>query len=215
LDGTATSRAATADQPQTDLRHGSGPPAVDPAGRGRSTGSRSSSASSCSLRRIAFPHHLQSDHDLLAGQFLNMLPWPDRPSPWDNPDEMTGCPRCVRGSCTSTGLPARREEIAWRHDDDDHRFCAGLSACAATVRPLVLAAGLGRGTRCPGAGAGEPGHRPCPVRCPGVRQPSGGQASPDPRRRRRLGCRSCSTCGFVCGRYWDRSTIACRLRYWV
>jgi hypothetical protein len=39
-------------------------------------------------------------------------------------------------------------EIAWRHDRDDHRFCQPGTGCAwaEVTRPLVLAAGLPRGT---------------------------------------------------------------------
>jgi hypothetical protein len=63
---------------------------------------------------------------------------------------MTDCPGCATYACAGHAPPRDclhgEREVAWRHDDDDHRFCASACAWPATVRPLVLAAGLDRGT---------------------------------------------------------------------
>jgi hypothetical protein len=63
---------------------------------------------------------------------------------------MIDCPRCATYACAGHQPPRNCEhgdaEVSWRHESDDHRFCQPPCAWAATVRPLVLAAGLPRGT---------------------------------------------------------------------
>jgi hypothetical protein len=64
---------------------------------------------------------------------------------------MTNCLRCLSYECAGHRPPpdcGHREEIASRHAADDHRFCQPNTDCAWAehTRPLVLAAGLGRGS---------------------------------------------------------------------
>jgi hypothetical protein len=63
---------------------------------------------------------------------------------------MIGRPRCATYACAGHSPPRDCEhgeaEVSWRRESDDHRFCQPPCAWAATVRPPVLAAGLGRGT---------------------------------------------------------------------
>jgi hypothetical protein len=62
------------------------------------------------------------------------------------------CPRCQTYLCAGHAPPRDclhgEAEAAWRHDRDDHRFCQPGTGCAWAdhTRPLVLVAGLGRGT---------------------------------------------------------------------
>jgi hypothetical protein len=54
------------------------------------------------------------------------------------------CPRCLTYRCAGHTLhgtaSTAEEEVAWRHDSDDHRFCQPPCDWALTVHPAVLAA---------------------------------------------------------------------------
>ena len=65
------------------------------------------------------------------------------------PGEADDCPRCRSYDCAGHHRPAdcgHAFELALRHEMSDHRFCTA-DGCewAREVRPLVLAAGAGRG----------------------------------------------------------------------